>query len=127
VFLVGMLSLVAVYEVAVGAAEDALGWSRAKSVVVFGVLQLVASIPAVLSVRYIVWSDLIWGTTMMPVGSALAVVTVAWSVGRARLLEELGRHSRMPVTPLLVYWMKFVVPLGIAVILVYGWWDALGG
>ena len=127
VFLVGMLSLVAVYEVAVGAAEDALGWSRAMSVVVFGVMQLVASIPAVLSVRYIVWSDLIWGTTMMPVGSALAVVAMAWFVGRARLLEELGRHSRMPVTPLLVYWMKFVVPLGIAVILVYGWWDALGG
>ncbi len=43
------------------------------------------------------------------------------------LLDELGRHSRMPVTPLLVYWMKFVVPLGIAVIFVYGWWDALGG
>jgi len=61
---------------------------------VFGIIQLVASIPAVLSVRYIAWSDLIWGTTMMP---------------------------------LLVYWMKFVVPLGIAVILVYGWWDALRG
>ncbi len=127
VFLVGMLSLVAVYEVAVGAAEDALGWSRAKGVVVFGVVQLVASIPAVLSVRYIAWSDLIWGTTMMPLGSALAVVAVAWFVGRARLLEELSRHSRMPVMPLLVYWMKFVVPLGIAVILVYGWWDALRG
>lgn len=111
---------------------DATGGERpvfgsAWGVVVFGVIQLVASIPAVLSVRYIAWSDLIWGTTMMPVGSALAVVAVAWFVGRARLLEELSRHSRRPVMPLLVYWMKFVVPLGIAVILVYGWWDALRG
>jgi len=78
---------------------DATGGERpvfgsAWGVVVFGIIQLVASIPAVLSVRYIAWSDLIWGTTMMP---------------------------------LLVYWMKFVVPLGIAVILVYGWWDALRG
>ncbi len=127
VFLVGMLSLVAAYEVVVGAAEDALGWSRAKGVVVFGLVELVLSIPAVLSVRYLIWSDLIWGTTMMPVGSALAVVAMVWFVGRARVLEELGRHSRMPVTPFLLYWMKFVVPLGIAVILVYGWWDALGG
>ena len=127
VFLVGMLSLVAAYEVVVGAGEDALGWSRAKGVVVFGLVELVLSIPAVLSVRYLIWSDLVWGTTMMPVGSALAVVAMVWFVGRARVLEELGRHSRMPVTPFLLYWMKFVVPLGIAVILVYGWWDALGG
>ncbi len=127
VFLVGVLSLVAAYEVVVGAAKDTLGWSRAKAVVVFGLVQLVLSIPVVLSDDYLRWSDLIWGTTMMPVGSALAVVAMAWFVGRARLIEELGRGSQMPVTPLLVVWLKFVVPLGIAVILVYGWWGALRG
>ncbi len=102
VFLVGMLSLVAAYEVAVGAARDVLGWSRVKGVAVFGLVELVLSIPAVLSIRYLEWSDLIWGTTMMPVGSALAVVAMVWFVGRARLLEQLGLRSRMPVTPLLL-------------------------
>ncbi len=127
VFLVGLLSLVAAYEVVVGAAEDVLGWSRAKGLVVFGVLELVLSVPAVLSVRYLVWSDLIWGTTMMPVGSALAVVAMVWFVRRAQVIEEIGRRSRMPVTPFLLFWLRFVIPLGIAVILAYGWWDALRG
>ena len=127
VFLVGLLSLVAAYEVVAGAARDVLGWSRVKGVAVFGVLELVLSVPAVLSVRYLAWSDLIWGTTMMPVGSALAVIAMVWFVRRANVLEEIGRQLRMPVTPLLLYWLRFVVPLGIAVILVYGWWDALRG
>ena len=65
--------------------------------VVFGALELVLAAPAVLSMRYLVWSDLTWGTTMMPVGSALAVVAMAWFIGRARALEEIGRRSRMPV------------------------------
>ena len=104
---------------------DVLGWSRGKGVAVIAVLQLVLSVPAVLWSGYIGVSDLVWGTTMMPVGSALAVVALAWFVGRAKALEEIGRRSRMPVTPLLLYWIKYVLPIGIAVILVYGWWDAL--
>ena len=125
VFLVGLLSLIAAYQVAVGAAVDVLGWSRLKGVVALAALQLVLSVPAVLWSGYIGVSDLVWGTTMMPVGSALAVVALAWFVGRAKALEEIGRRSRMPVTPLLLYWIKYVLPIGIAVILVYGWWDAL--
>ena len=53
--------------------------------------------------------------------ASLAVVALAWSVGRARVLAELRRNSRLPVPDWLFYWIKYGIPTGIAVALVVGW------
>ncbi len=58
---------------------------------------------------------------MQPVGSALALVGLAWVVGLARALEEINRGTDRPlVGRLWFYWIKYVVPLGIVVILAFG-------
>ena len=125
VFFVGLLSLIAAYEVLVGAAEDVLGWPRRQTAWIVLAVQAALSVPAVLIDRYIGYSDLIWGTTMMPIGSALAVVALAWFIGRAKVLEQIRRHSGLPVPLWLFYWIKYVLPIGIVTMLVYGWFDWL--
>ena len=52
---------------------------------------------------------------------ALAVIAATWCIGRARTLEQLRAHTSMPVPSWLFIWMKFVIPIGIAVMLAYGW------
>ncbi len=121
VFLVGLLSLIAAYEVLASAAEHWLGWSRARTVAVLLVVQVPLSIPAVLSDSYIGYSDLIWGTTMQPLGSGLAIVALIWCIGRAKAMQEIARASRLPMPTLLFYWLKYVIPAGVVVTLAYGW------
>ena len=41
----------------------------------------------------------------------------------AGALAEIGRESRLPVPVFLYYWMKYVLPVGIVTMLVYGWVD----
>ena len=124
VFIVGLLSLIAAFEVVIGSGEDGFGWPRAVTVWVLLAVELGLAVPALLIDQYIRYSDLIWGTTMMPVGSALAVIAVAWCIGRAGTLAEIGRSTRLPVPGFLFYWVKYVLPIGIGAMLVYGWWDA---
>ena len=103
------------------AAENWLGWSRARTVAVLLVVQVPLSIPAVLSDGYIGYSDLIWGTTMQPLGSGLAIVALIWCIGRAKAMQEIARASRLPMHTLLFYWLKYVIPTGVVVTLAYGW------
>jgi len=121
IVLVALLSLMAAYEVLVAAAGDALGWSRRRALAVIMIVQIALATPALLIGPYVGISDLVWGSTMQPVGGALAVIAATWCIGRARTLEQLRAHTSMPVPSWLFIWMKFVIPIGIAVMLAYGW------
>lgn len=121
IFLVAILSLIAAYETLVVPLTDVLGWSRAKSLGVIMVAMILLAVPAMLSLTYIQYSDLIWGTTMQPVGGALAVVALAWCLGKVRAMDELRRNSRLAIPNWLFYWIKYGIPLGILLTLVYGW------
>lgn len=121
VFLVATLSLMAAYEVLIAGLFDALGWPRSRSLIVIALTVAVLAIPAMLSLNYVEYSDFIWGTTMQPVGGVLGVVALAWFVGRAKTLDELRRNSRLPIPLWLFYWIKWGIPPGILITLVYGW------
>ena len=121
VFIVAMLSLVAAYEVVATATSSAFGWSRGTSLVVLGAGQAILAVPAYLFGGYIARSDLIWGSTLMPFGAGVAVVALAWFVGQGKALEEMRRNSKLPVPTFLFYWIKYVLPVAILAILVFGW------
>ncbi|MCP5115996.1 MAG: hypothetical protein GY953_34645, partial [bacterium] len=121
VILVAMLSLMASYEVVVAALGRGLRWSRKKALALLFVAQAVLIIPPVLSIDYVFWSDLIWGSTMQPVGAVVAVVALIWCLGKARSLAELTGDLDSPLVGWLYLWMKYVVPAGILTGLVYGW------
>lgn len=124
VFLVALLSLMAAYEVVVAAMSDGLGWTRGRALAVLLVLQIVLSLPALRIESYIEYSDLVWGSTMQPVGGVIAVVALTWSLGRTKALEDIRRNSRLPIPGWLFYWLKYGLPIGILTTLAYGWADS---
>jgi len=127
VFLVALLSLIAAYEALAQAAEDALGLRRGRALAVVAIGQAALSIPPiVLGDGYIALNDLIWGTTMQPLGAAVAVVAAFWCMGRGAALRELRRGSRVPAPRLLDWHLRWVTPAAILVILVFGWIERLG-
>jgi len=119
VFIVALLSQMAAFEVVIGAITDGTSWSRKRSVIVVALVSTVLAVPALLSVRYIEISDLIWGSTMQPVGGLVAVIAFAWYVKIGDALSEMRRNSRLPIPTWLFYWIRVGVPVGIMSTLVF--------
>ncbi|MGD2153783.1 MAG: sodium-dependent transporter [Gemmatimonadales bacterium] len=121
VFFAAFLSAVAGFEVLVAGVADEHGWNRKVAVLVFCGAALLLGVVPMQSLDYILKSDLFWGSTMQPIGSALALIGLAWVVGLGRALEEVNKGvGRRPVGRFWFYWIKYVVPIGIGVILVLG-------
>ena len=115
------LSVVAAVEVLVATVTERFGWSRIAAVSALCATELGLAVLPMLSVEYVLRSDLIWGSTMQPVGSAIVMIGLAWVVGLGRsLIEANAGNVGRPLGPLWYYWIKYVIPLGIAVILALG-------
>jgi len=127
IFLIALLSLMAAYEVMVDFGRRLVGLSRRVSLLTIFVVQVGLSIPAIWIDGYIGVSDLIWGSTMHPFGSALAVIALLWCAGRATAIGEIRGESTLPFAGPLYYWLRYVVPVVIVVILVHGWWPQIIG
>jgi NSS family neurotransmitter:Na+ symporter len=120
-FFAAFLSAVAGFEVLVAGVADEHGWDRKVAVKVFCGAALLLAVVPMQSLDYILKSDLFWGSTMQPVGSALALIALAWVVGLGRALEEANKGSTgPPIGRFWFYWIKYVVPIGIGVILAFG-------
>jgi NSS family neurotransmitter:Na+ symporter len=120
-FFAAFLSDVAAFEVLVAGVVDEYRVKRKRAVIVFCVLALVLAVVPMLSLDYILKSDLFWGSTMQPLGSAFALIGLTWVVGLGRALDEVNKgNAGRPVGRLWFYWVKYVVPIGIGVILVAG-------
>ena len=119
---IAFLSGVAAVEVLVGSLADARGIARSRSVWWVGAGLVLLGIPATLSLDYIVWSDLLWGSTMQPVGSVAAVTAVAWGLGRTKVRAELAKSGPVPRwVDFWFLWIRFVVPVAVILALLSGW------
>jgi NSS family neurotransmitter:Na+ symporter len=121
IYIIAMLSMVNAVEVLVAAFIDGFAWTRTRALALIFFAISVLSIPAMLSINFILKSDLIWGSTMQPLGTIIALVAITWVLGQARAVEEISRNSFMVIPAFLYYWIKFVIPVVIVAGLVYGW------
>jgi NSS family neurotransmitter:Na+ symporter len=120
-FFAAFLSSIAGLEVVIAMLVDEFRLSRKAAVLGVCGVELVLALPAMRSVGWILKSDLFWGSTMQPIGSACALVALAWVVGRGRALAEVRRGAGGGgFGPLWFYWIRYVVPVGIVVILALG-------
>jgi NSS family neurotransmitter:Na+ symporter len=126
-YVASFLSAIAGMEVLVDGARHYFGWSRGRAIVSLVAVDLLLTLPSMASSDYILWSDRIWGSTMQPVGSALTLVALGWFVSRGRALAEVNRGSSIRVGALWIFWIRWVVPISIGVILLYGWWAEIRG
>jgi NSS family neurotransmitter:Na+ symporter len=113
------LSDVAALEVLVVGLTDNTSWPRRRAVWTLAlVVWLVALVP-MLNMRVFVPWDLTFGSGMQTFGALCAVLTAGWAMHRGTLLRQLARadgHERR----FLVFWIRYVVPLGILAVGI--WW-----
>ena len=121
IYIIAMLSMINAVEVLVAAFIDGAGWARNKALLVILIVIPILCIPAMLSINFILKSDLVWGSTMQPLGTIMALVALTWVLGRTKALGELSRNSKLPVPVFLFYWVKYVIPVVIVSGLIYGW------
>jgi len=120
-FLAAYLSDVAAFEVLVATATDELNWSRNKALLVLGVVVTMLATISMTGLDKILWNDLIFGSTMQPIGSALVLIGLTWVVGIRKGLIELNRCGRTTgLDQIWFYWSKYVLPVGIFLILLLG-------
>jgi NSS family neurotransmitter:Na+ symporter len=122
--LVAFLSAVASVEVVVSALIIRRAWSRNRAVWTTVGAAALLGIPSMLSMDYLMKSDLIWGSTMQPLGSLLALVTVGWCLNRARAFEAAGIAGQSRIGRIWLLWIRFVVPIGVGLALLSGWLSA---
>ena len=120
-FLAGFLSALAALEVIVNAGIYWTGWRRQQVIAAAVAVQIPLALPSMVSSEYLAWSDLIWGTTLQPLGSALTLIGLGFFVSRGRALAEAGRGSSKPLGGLWLFWIRWVIPAAIVVVLFWGW------
>lgn len=120
-FLAAFLSAVAALEVIVNSAMPWTGWGRRRVILAALAIQIPLAVPSMISTDYLAWSDLLWGSTLQPIGSALTLIGLGFFVSRGRALAEAGRGSRRPVGGLWLFWIRWVIPAAIVVVLGWGW------
>jgi NSS family neurotransmitter:Na+ symporter len=110
------LSEVAAFEVLVGGLVDSARLGRRKAVVVVCGAVWVLAVPPMINTRIFFPWDLFFGSGMQVLGSFLAVVTAAWFIRKAELLEELGKGSGRSFPRLVYWWIRLAIPAAIVLV-----------
>ncbi len=120
--LVAILSLIAALEVVVGGLEDSkkLGWSRKKIISAVGIACAMIAFPCSLYPDLIGILDLIFGSGMMVLGSALAAIGLSRGLGKATTLNQIFTSEKLWWRHTYFFWIKWVVP-GVLLMVLFGY------
>lgn len=129
-------TVIAVFENILSACIDNFGWSRRKAVILNLIFILIASMPCILG--YNVWSDLhliggrdvldsedfLVSNLLLPGGSLIYLLfcVTKWGWGFDKYLAEAntGKGLKMPGGKAMKFYLRFIVPLMILIILIQG-------
>lgn len=130
-FLIGLwmmafLSTVAAFQVIVAAMTDSFGFSRGKAVLIVGSVEAVLMLPSALKPDIIGTLDLVFGSGMQMLGSALAIIGLAWGCDRAVAATELFGGRTDGFRSVYLLWLRWAVPATLGVMLVLYVADSLG-
>lgn len=120
---VAFLSGVAAVEVLVGSLTESMSVSRRKAAWGVCMVLVVIGLPATRSLDYLFMSDQIWGSTMQPLGSVIAVAALTWGLGKRRAVAQLAiANGTVPTWVNTWYlWLRYGVPIGVVGALASGW------
>lgn len=118
--MVAFLSTIAALEVLVGGLSDVpkFARSRTKIIVAIGLLEAIFMLPSCLNPNLIEILDLVFGSGMQVFGSALAVIGVAWGLGRAKVLAQVFCAASGRLEKAYFFWIRWVVPAVLLFILI---------
>lgn len=110
--LIAFLSAIGALEAIVGSISEELKLRSSRSIVILVILLVEAAImlPSALEPEIIGVLDMIFGSGMQMLGSAIAVTTVAWGIGRLATKAQIFGAADKPWHDTYFAWLKWVVP-----------------
>jgi len=117
--LVALLSIVCTLDAIIGSLAGITGdrfGRRQWTWVVTGTIAI-TMFPIAMNPESIGTLDLIFGSGMFMVGGLLAVLALGWGLGKTVIREQLGHGLSPRMTNWLTWWLRYVVPLALFVIL----------
>ncbi len=118
--LIALLSAIGTLEAVVGSISEELQIRSSRSIVILVILLIEAAImlPSALDPELIGVLDLIFGSGMQMLGSAIAVTTVAWGLGRLATKAQIFGATDQSWHDTYFAWLKWVVPGVMTIVLV---------
>ena len=129
-------TVIAVFENLIAAGMDNFGWSRKKSALINLIVILVCSVPCVLGYNVLAGhtfigardvldsEDFIVSNLLLPIGSLIYLLfcVTKWGWGFDNYIAEAnkGRGFKMPAGSLMKFYLRFILPLLILIILILG-------
>jgi len=122
-----LLSAVPGFEIFVDALSS-LGVSRFKSLAVMAVIELALGIPSMASIDILLYNDLFWGTTMLPIASLISIITFGWILRADDALKTLAENStifssKSTLLKVIYYWAKYILPVFVISVILHGWYS----
>lgn len=109
--MVALLSNIAALEVLVGSMKDRQSrkWSRNKILILIGVLEFALILPSALHPPLIGILDLIFGSGMQVLGSALALIALTSGLGKTKTLVQIFGNTETGQT-VFFFWLRWIIP-----------------
>lgn len=122
-FLIGLwmmafLSTVAAFQVIVAALTDSFKLSLTKAALIVGAVEALLMLPSALNPEIIGTLDLIFGSGMQMLGSAVAVIALFWGCDKAVARSQLFGGQTSAIRSAYLAWLKWIVPTTLATMLV---------
>jgi neurotransmitter:Na+ symporter, NSS family len=114
---VAYLSSVAAFQVLVGTMQDHLTMRLRNILLIVGIAESILMLPSALRPSLIGTLDLIFGSGMQVLGSGLTLVALTWGMGRLTTQQQVFRRTTGVVPASYYLWVKWIVPLGLALVL----------
>jgi NSS family neurotransmitter:Na+ symporter len=130
-FLIGLwmmafLSTVAAFQVIVAALTDSFKVPLGKAIFIVGAGEMLLMLPSALNPEIIGTLDLVFGSGMQMLGSALTVIALLWGCDKAVAASQMFGGRTDGVRRLYLVWLKWVVPLVLGGLLVAYVADSIG-
>ncbi len=117
-WMVAYLSSIAAFQVVVGTLVDDFKFTIGKAVLAVGIAESVLMVPIAMKPDLIGLLDLIFGSGMQVLGSAIALAGLAWGLGKATTLHQVFGTQRGFWPRLYYHWVAWVVPVALLTTLV---------
>ncbi|MEL7002946.1 MAG: sodium-dependent transporter [Bacteroidota bacterium] len=118
--MMAFLSNVAALEVFANALTTSkkVNWSKQKVILILGIIEAILILPSALYPDLIGYLDLIFGSGMQTLGSALCVIGLAWFVGKSKASQQIFGNHNSSFSTIYYSWIKWVIPVVLLLILI---------
>jgi len=117
-WMMAFLSTVAAFQVIVAALTDSFKMSLTKAALILGVSEALLMLPSALNPEIIGTLDLIFGSGMQMLGSALAITALFWGCDKAVAAAQIFGGRTDGARQLYLAWLAWVVPAVLGVMLI---------